>query len=75
MPRVRRPDPRPPPRTRRVHVSTSPLFAQLIPADAQGEARTQAEAPIASVMVFGATFLCPEDGDAWVAAYQDVYGG
>lgn len=57
------------------HVSTSPLFAQLIPADAQGEARTQAEAPIASVMVFGATFLCPEDGDAWVAAYQDVYGG
>lgn len=56
------------------HVSTSPLFAQLVPADLEGEARTQAEAPIASVMVFGTTFLCPEDGDAWVAAYQDVYG-
>lgn len=57
------------------HVSTSPLFAQLVPADARGEARTRAEAPIASVMVFGATFLCPDDGDAWVAAYQEVYGG
>lgn len=57
------------------HVTTSPLFAQLIPSDLDGAARTQAEAPIASVMVFGTTFLCPDDGDQWVAAYQDVYGG
>ncbi|MCW2164508.1 hypothetical protein B0I12_001643 [Microbacterium hydrothermale] len=57
------------------HVTTSPLFAQLIPADLEGDARTTAEAPIASVMVFGTTFLCPEDGDQWVAAYREVYGG
>jgi hypothetical protein len=59
----------------RTHVATSPLFAQLVPADVQGDDRTYAEAPIASVMVFGATFLCPDDGDAWISAYTDVYGG
>lgn len=59
----------------RTHVATSPLFAQLVPADLQGDDRTSAEAPIASVMVFGATFLCPDDGDDWIAAYTDVYGG
>lgn len=57
------------------HVSTSPLFAQLVPADLEGDARSRAEAPLASVMVFGTTFLCPDDGDAWIAAYQEVYGG
>lgn len=61
--------------TMNTHVATSPLFAQLIPSDVQGAARTQAEKPIASVMVFGATFMCPADGDKWVAAYQEVYGG
>ncbi|MFS0793863.1 hypothetical protein [Microbacterium sp. 1P10AE] len=59
----------------RTHVATSPLFAQLVPADLQGDDRTYAEAPIASVMVFGATFLCPDDGDAWISAYTEVYGG
>lgn len=59
----------------RTHVATSPLFAQLVPADLQGDDRTSAEAPIASVMVFGATFLCPDDGDAWISAYTEVYGG
>ncbi|MEV7758275.1 hypothetical protein AB0O16_14070 [Microbacterium sp. NPDC089180] len=57
------------------HVTTSPLFAQLIPAELDGDARTQAEAPIASVMVFGTTFLCPDDGTQWVTAYREVYGG
>ncbi|WP_150956577.1 hypothetical protein [Microbacterium testaceum] len=61
--------------TLNTHVATSPLFAQLVPSDLQGAARMQAEKPIASVMVFGATFMCPEDGDAWVAAYREVYGG
>ncbi|OZD48513.1 hypothetical protein CH252_18390 [Rhodococcus sp. 06-1477-1B] len=61
--------------TMNTHVATSPLFAQLIPSDVQGAARTQAEKPIASVMVFGATFMCPADGDKWVAAYQEVDGG
>ncbi|MBT9607062.1 hypothetical protein [Microbacterium sp.] len=59
----------------RTHVATSPLFAQLVPADLQGGDRTSAEAPIASVMVFGTTFLCPDDGDAWIEAYIEVYGG
>lgn len=59
----------------RTHVATSPLFAQLVPADLQGDDRTFAESPIASVMVFGTTFLCPDDGDAWVDAYTEVYGG
>lgn len=59
----------------RSHVATSPLFAQLLPADLQGDDRTFAESPIASVMVFGTTFLCPDDGDAWIAAYTEVYGG
>lgn len=57
------------------HVSTSPLFAQLIPTGLDDDARKKAEANVASVMVFGTTFLCPDDGDAWVAAYQQVYGG
>ncbi|MFJ4038838.1 hypothetical protein ACIPVB_12220 [Microbacterium sp. NPDC090007] len=57
------------------HVSTSPLFARLVPAEATGDERAAAEAPIASVMAFGATFLCPEDGAMWVAAYREVYGG
>lgn len=61
--------------TLQAHVATSPLFAQLVPADVQGAQRTQAEAGIASLMVFGTTFLCPEDGDAWIAAYEEVYGG
>lgn len=59
----------------RTHVATSPLFANLVPADLQGQDRTNAEAPIASVMVFGTTFLCPDDGDAWISAYTEVYGG
>ena len=58
----------------RTHVATSPLFAQLVPADLQGEDRAYAEAPIASLMVFGTTFLCPDDGDAWISAYTEVYG-
>ena len=57
------------------HVTTSPLFAQLLPADLEGDARTQAEAHVASVMAFGTTFLCPDDGDQWVTAYREVYGG
>lgn len=57
------------------HVSTSPLFAQLVPTGLDDDARKKAEANVASVMVFGTTFLCPDDGDAWVAAYQQVYGG
>ena len=61
--------------TMSTHVATSPLFAQLVPSDLQGAARTQAEKPIASVMVFGATFMCPADGEQWLAAYQEVYGG
>lgn len=61
--------------TLQAHVATSPIFAQLVPAELQGSERTAAEAPIASLMVYGTTFLCPDDGDAWIDAYTEVYGG
>ncbi|MGC0370850.1 hypothetical protein [Microbacterium sp. SLBN-111] len=61
--------------TLQAHVATSPIFAQLVPADLQGTERANAEAPIASLMVYGTSFLCPDDADAWLAAYTDVYGG
>ena len=60
--------------TLQAHVGTSPIFAQLIPADLQGPDRAKAEAPIASLMVYGTSFLCPDDAVAWQAAYRDVYG-
>jgi len=59
----------------KTHVATSPLFSALIPADASESDRAGAEASIASVMAFGTTFLCPADGDSWIAAYREVYRG
>lgn len=61
--------------TLQAHVATSPIFAQLVPADLEGSERAAAEAPIASLMVYGTTFLCPDDSDAWIDAYTEVYGG
>ncbi|NYF16134.1 hypothetical protein HDC37_000948 [Microbacterium sp. AK009] len=56
------------------HVASSPVFAQLIPADFSEDQRAAAERNVASVMVFGAGFLCPEDGPQWEAAFTEVYG-
>ncbi len=59
----------------RAHVATSPLFSQLVDPSLQGEQRTAAEDPIANLMVYGTTFLCPQDSDAWIDAYTEVYDG
>ncbi|WJL95543.1 hypothetical protein QSU92_16780 [Microbacterium sp. ET2] len=56
------------------HVASSPVFAQVIPADFTADQRAAAERNVASVMVFGAGFLCPEDGPQWEAAFTEVYG-
>ncbi len=56
------------------HVASSPVFAQLLPADFPEDQRAAAERNVASVMVFGAGFLCPEDGPQWEAAFTEVYG-
>lgn len=56
------------------HVASSPVFAQLIPDDFTADQRVAAERNVASVMVFGAGFLCPEDGPLWEAAFTEVYG-
>ncbi|MGQ2913697.1 hypothetical protein [Microbacterium aurantiacum] len=50
------------------HVSSSPLFAQV----AQGD--EAAEQGLASIMVFGMSFVCPSDAEQWDAAYTEVYG-
>ncbi|MET2012698.1 hypothetical protein ABXJ56_14220 [Microbacterium chocolatum] len=50
------------------HVESSPLFAQV----AQGDAA--AEQGLASIMVFGMSFVCPADAEQWDAAYTEVYG-
>ncbi|AZC13920.1 hypothetical protein DT073_09540 [Microbacterium sp. ABRD28] len=56
------------------HVASSPVFAQLIPDDFTADQRLAAERNVASVMVFGSGFLCPEDGPQWEAAFTEVYG-
>ena len=61
--------------TLRTHVATSPLFAQLVDPSLQGEERTAAEDPIANLMVYGTSYLCPKDSAAWLLAYTEVYGG
>ncbi len=60
--------------TLEAHVATSPLFAALIPADADDATRTAIEGNLASTMVYGAGFLCPDDSVDWQSAYAEVYG-
>lgn len=57
------------------HVASSPLFAAILPTDADAETLAAGERNLASVMVFGTSFLCPDDAPAWEAAYTEVYGG
>jgi len=61
--------------TLQTHVATSPLFAAILPKDADAATRAAGESNVASVMVFGTSFLCPDDSAAWQAAYTEVYGG
>lgn len=55
-------------------IESSPLFATIIPADRTGADRRAAEQNVASVMVFGAGFLCPADRTQWQEAFREVYG-
>ncbi|MDQ1122218.1 hypothetical protein [Microbacterium trichothecenolyticum] len=57
------------------HVVSSPLFAAILPKDADAATRAAGERNVASVMVFGTSFLCPDDAPAWQSAYTEVYGG
>lgn len=61
--------------TLRTHVATSPLFAQLVDQSLEGDERTAAEAPIANLMVYGTTYMCPRDTAGWLDAYTEVYAG
>ncbi|MGM1016360.1 MAG: hypothetical protein ACQEW8_02320 [Actinomycetota bacterium] len=61
--------------TFQTHVSTSPLFANLVPADGTEEERASAERNVASIMVFGTSFLCPDDAGQWEAAFTEAYSG
>lgn len=54
-------------------VVSSPLTAQLIPKDAAPDEAALYERNIASMSVFGASYLCPADNDAWSAAFQATY--
>lgn len=56
-------------------VVSSPLTAQLIPKDAAPDKAALYERNIASMSVFGASYLCPADNDAWSAAFQTAYPG
>ncbi|CAN3701942.1 hypothetical protein MMX123_01942 [Microbacterium sp. MM2322] len=61
--------------TLQTHVDTSPLFGAILPKDTDAATRAAGERNVASVMVFGTSFLCPDDAPAWQAAYLEVYGG
>lgn len=56
-------------------IVSSPLTAELIPADASPEQATLYERNIASMSVFSASYLCPADTDAWQAAFTTAYPG
>jgi hypothetical protein len=50
------------------HIQTSPLIAEISgddPAAVQG---------LASIMVFGTGFVCPDDAPQWEAAFTELYG-
>ncbi|MFB9310006.1 hypothetical protein BJY17_000539 [Agromyces hippuratus] len=61
--------------TLETHVATSPLFAQLIADDLAEDERRAAERNVASVMVFGTGYLCPDDAEQWEAAFTAAYPG
>lgn len=54
-------------------IVSSPLTAQLIPKETPAEQAALYERNIASMSVFGASYLCPADNDAWSAAFQTAY--
>jgi pyruvate/2-oxoglutarate dehydrogenase complex dihydrolipoamide acyltransferase (E2) component len=57
-----------------VHVASSPLFTAIIPGDLAEPERLTAERNVASIMVFGTGFLCPDDASGWQQAFAETYG-
>ena len=56
-----------------LHVQSSPLFRALLEG-VSADAVAAGEENVASVMVFGTGFLCPEDAPQWEAAFRELYG-
>lgn len=56
-----------------LHVQSSPLFRALLEG-VSADAVAAGEENVASVMVFGTGFLCPEDAPQWDAAFRELYG-
>jgi len=46
----------------------------MLPQKGTPEQKAALEKNFADVSVFGATYLCPDDGEAWVAAFAEAYG-
>ena len=46
----------------------------MLPKNGTPEQKAALEKNFADVSVFGATYLCPEDGKAWIAAFGEAYG-
>ena len=54
-------------------IVSSPLTEQLTPQDATPEEAALHERGLASMSVFSASYLCPDDADAWNAAFVTAY--
>ena len=54
-------------------IVSSPVTAQVVPKGTTAEQAARYERNIASMSVFGASYLCPADKDAWAAAFQSAY--
>lgn len=55
------------------HILSSPLFDTVIPPDASEQEREGIEADLASTMVYGMQYLCPDDHEQWQTIIQDLY--
>lgn len=55
------------------HILSSPLFDTVIPPDAPEQEREAIEADLASTMVYGMQYLCPDDHEQWEPIIQDLY--
>ena len=57
----------------KIHIASSWVFEDLVSPELSGDARTARERSLASVMVRGMHFLCPDDYPQWKAAYDELY--
>lgn len=54
-------------------IASSPVTAQAIPQGTPADQAALLERNIASMSVFGASYLCPADKDSWSRAFQAAY--